>query len=158
MRFCKLRVYGVAVLQVCCPAFVSTLLYKASVKHYYIGLLPDNASDSSPLHKFSVKQRFRPFPSIAPRTPAKETARNRQKSPCRPSISPAEGFFLPKTPPFVGAGHAPPAPPRATRPAPVHNAARPTNEGPPASIAEQRRPGDVGGDYWGSASGVHIIR
>ena len=34
----------------------------------------------------------------------------------------------------------------------------PTSKEPFAAIAEQRRPGDVGGDYRGSASGVHIIR
>ena len=34
----------------------------------------------------------------------------------------------------------------------------PTSKEPFAAIAEQRWSGDVGGDYRGSASGVHIIR
>ena len=138
MRVCvfaglRFEVCGVAVLQVCCPAFVSTLLYKASVKHYYIGLLPDSASDRSHL-------------SHSP--PQKKTQETAKNPPAGLPSAQQRDFFLPKTfPPFVGAGHAPPAVHRGTRcprnapragwPARVPCNPAPTNEGPPASIAGQ---------------------
>ena len=98
MRLAVLRfeVLRVAVLRFCGVAgllpgiFGPTLLYKASAKQDYIGLLPDSASDRSQLSRPSQKKNEK--------TP---------KSPCRPSISPAEGFFLPKTPPIRRGGACP---------------------------------------------------
>ena len=87
LRFCEF-----AILLPC--IFGPTLLYKASAKQDYIGLLPDSASDRSHL-------------SHSP--PQKKTQETAKNPPAGLPSAQQRDFFLPKTfPPFVGAGHAPP--------------------------------------------------